>query len=282
MRGWLVYRQEDAEKNRAFVDWFLVEAKYIGMQLDLVYHHEISYGVTDKQLFITRKKESALPDFVIMRAIDIKLSKQFESLGVPTYNNSEVAEITNDKAKTYQLFATHGIPIIDTQFVAKADILQKTYTYPFVIKEVASRGGKEVYKIDSAHELKNIVDRLKGEHYTIQKLASPGKDLRVFVVGNQIIKAVLRESDTDFRANYTLGGRATIYDLSPAEEKIIHTILNIFPFDMVGIDFLFTEDNELLLNEIEDVVGCRTLTTLTDINIVSIYLNHILADLTRR
>lgn len=46
-----------------------------------------------------------------------------------------------------------------------------------------------------------------------------GKDLRVFVVGKEIIGAVLRESTTDFRANFTLGGDARLYSLNDSEEN---------------------------------------------------------------
>ena len=44
---------------------------------------------------------------------------------------------------------------------------------------------------------------------------------------------------------------------------------------MVGIDFIFDEEGRFLFNEIEDVVGSRTLSALSEINIVWEYLNFI-------
>jgi gamma-F420-2:alpha-L-glutamate ligase len=48
-----------------------------------------------------------------------------------------------------------------------------------------------------------------------------------------------------------------------------------FDFGLVGIDFIFAEDGSLMLNEIEDVVGSRTLSALSDMNIVREYLTFI-------
>ena len=39
--------------------------------------------------------------------------------------------------------------------------------------------------------------------------------------------------------------------------------------------FLINENNELIFNEIEDSVGARALYELTDINIASLYIEHI-------
>lgn len=279
MKAWLIYRIEDAERNQSFIDWFLSEARNLNIQLELIYHHEISYGVKNSKLSIHRNKETALPDFVIMRAIDVLLSKQLEHLGVRVYNNSTVAEIANDKAKTYQLFAAHGIDMVDTEFVTTDALLKKDYHFPLIMKEVRGRGGSEVYKVDSKDKLIEFAKVLPGKQYVVQSLAIAGKDLRVYVVGRDIIKAVLRESDNDFRSNYTLGGNIQLYDLTGTEEKLIYKIIDILPVDMAGIDFVFNGDNQLLLNEIEDVVGCRSLTSLTNINIVRIYLQYILRDL---
>ena len=42
-------------------------------------------------------------------------------------------------------------------------------------------------------------------------------------------------------------------------------------------DFLF-KNNQLVLNEIEDVVGCRMVYTYTDIDIAQCYIDYILKD----
>ncbi|GAE94439.1 ribosomal protein S6 glutaminyl transferase [Gracilibacillus boraciitolerans JCM 21714] len=280
MKAWIVYQQEDAIRNRAYIEWFIKEAKMLQIELKLVLADQLQYGVKSNQLFLEWEQEDFLPDFIIMRAIDDLLSNQFEALDIPVYNTASVASITNDKAKTHQLLAQHDIPMVDTYFYNRSTLNKRSFrTFPIVIKEVAGRGGKQVFKINSNQELKEILEKLKGDRFIVQALAKPGKDLRVFVIGKKIIAAILRESSDDFRANYSLGGTARSYQLQQREKEIVEKIVEIFPFGMVGIDLIFDEEDRPLFNEIEDVVGSRTLSVQTNINIVRLYLQFIIADL---
>ncbi|QGH33357.1 hypothetical protein GI584_04585 [Gracilibacillus salitolerans] len=271
MNGWLIYRKEDAEKNSAFIDWMLTEAELLGIEVELVIYHELTYGIRDGHLFIDWKGRNK-PNFAIMRAIDPLLSQQFELLGIKVFNNSRVAAIANDKAQTHQLFATYGIPMVDTQFINKDEIEKHAFRFPIILKAVNGRSGNQVHMLDSLEDL----PPLTSERYIVQSMATPGKDLRVFVMGGQVIGSVLRESGSDFRANYTLGGKATLYPLSSLERELVEKIHSILPADFIGIDFVFDEQGGLLFNEIEDIVGSRTLTSLTDKNIAKLYLEHIL------
>src|SRR5699024_1645257 len=102
-----------------------------------------------------------------------------------------------------------------------------------------------------------------------------GKDVRVFVIGEQIIAAVLRKNDDDFRANFKLGGIAQVFTLSDKQINMIRKIINHFNFGLVGIDFFIDHQGELIFNEIEDVVGSRILSATTNINLLEKYITFI-------
>ena len=59
------------------------------------------------------------------------------------------------------------------------------------------------------------------------------------------------------------------------KQALIQKIIDAFDFGMVGIDFIFDEEGQFLFNEIEDVVGSRTLSAVSEINIVREYLEFI-------
>lgn len=170
-----------------------------------------------------------------------------------------------------------SIPMVDTIFMKRENISdQPPMSYPFVLKESAGRSGKQVYLIESQHDWFYYKSHLSMEDIIIQNCAVQlGKDVRVFIVGQEIIGAVLRERKEDFRANFTLGGSAQWYELNDAERRMIQKITTQFDFGMVGIDFLIGTDGSLLFNEIEDIVGSRTLSAVSDINIVQKYITHI-------
>ncbi|GAA0289223.1 gamma-F420-2:alpha-L-glutamate ligase [Gracilibacillus halotolerans] len=269
MKGWLIYTKERAKANGKFIEWFLQEARTLGIQLELKMREDILIGVQDNQLYVY---PASLPDFAVVRCIDPLFSKQLQLAGVAVFNPPEVAEITNDKARTHQLLAEHNIPMVDTIFTTTERLAHHVpLAYPFIVKDVNGHGGKNVFKVENKIDLQAVFKNLTGD-IIVQKLAQQGKDVRVYVLGKEIIGAVLRSSSNDFRSNYTLGGKAEIYVLNEKERALIKKIISLFDFGLVGIDFIFNEKNNFLCNEIEDVVGCRTLSTLTDINIVQRYL----------
>lgn len=116
-------------------------------------------------------------------------------------------------------------------------------------------------------------------NYIIQQASNePGRDLRVYIVGNKITAAVLRTSDTDFRSNYCLGGTARLYTLSQKERELVQRAVSGLEIGMAGIDFIF-HNGEPVFNEIEDTAGARALYALSDYDIVNDYIQYIRKEL---
>lgn len=273
--GWLIYRREDARKNKSYIEWMLQEANELGIELSYQEYEDITIGHRNNKLYIeVQQQEVVRPDFAIVRTIDPFFTKQLELLGTVCFNSSIVAEMANNKAKTHQALTRLQIPMTDTVYCRHG--INATLPFPFIAKEVYGRGGKSVYLIKNEADLSSIPP--EGE-WLIQKPGVFGKDVRVFVIGKNIIAAVLRESASNFKANYTLGGSASLYELSKTERQLVQKIIDAFDFGMVGIDFIFDKEGKFLFNEMEDVVGSRTLSDLSEINIVREYLLYIKAKL---
>ncbi|WP_404428871.1 RimK family alpha-L-glutamate ligase [Sutcliffiella horikoshii] len=283
-KGWLIYEAEHAKKNQGFIQWFLDEAKELDIELDFILQNRISFGVQNNELVILLDDAPLIgaPDFVIMRNIDSIFNEQLERMKIPCFNSHHVSAICNDKAKTHQYLVGKRIPMLDTYFSTADEVLTGNLPlpFPFVIKTRTGRGGGDVFMVENSEQLKTIHAQLSNRLIILQPLAgSPGKDLRVYVLGEEIVGAVLRSNQKSFKANYTLGGQAEAYVLNEAELTVVNKIIQQFEFGLVGIDFLFDKDDSLLFNEIEDVVGCRTLCLTSDINIVKRYLEFILQKL---
>ncbi len=283
MNIWLIYNKKDAERNRGYIQEYMNYSKKININLELVYVEDLQFGIHHNKLQISTKiknKNNILPDAVINRTIYPLLTKQIEEMNIPVYNNAHIAEICNDKAKTYQYVSKAGVKILNTFFIKNNGHLPQQVKFPFVMKSSNGRGGLDVYFINSEGELQEKLQQFQYTEYVIQEPAGTlGKDLRVYVIGKKIVTAMLRSSARDFRANYCLGGEASVYTLSEAEKETVQKIINLFDIGLVGIDFLFDEDGNLVFNEIEDVVGARMVYEKTDINIAAVYLDFIVEQL---
>lgn len=278
LTGWLIYNHIDAEKNRTYIDWFIEEARLQQLSLVLILRKELKIGIKNNQRIITFKNMPiSPPDFAIVRTIEPLLNLHLEACGSSVFNTADISRICNNKALTHHYMMDLNIPMVDTLFFKKADIqkMSPPLPFPFIIKEVAGRGGNEVYFIKETADWTQCMASLSTDFVAQTVNVQLGKDLRVFIVGKEIIAAVLRENPADFRANFTLGGSARLYELNKKEQLTIEKIVDHFDFGMVGIDFLIAFDGNLLFNEIEDIVGSRTLSTLSDINIVRKYVTYI-------
>ncbi len=235
MSGILVYTDEQARRNS-----FAVE-KYTSL-LDIKLVNEHYKGDAD---------------FVINRTNDYKIAEYFENRGIRVFNPSSLSRIANDKQLCYEFMQKNGI-----------DIMPINYTgIPAVKKKIDGSGGTQVYMLNKFEEFE------KG--YVYQKPCDTlGKDLRVWIIGGRIITSVLRESKTDFRSNFCLGGSAAFHSLNEYEIKLVNKIANLIPNDYIGIDFIF-DNGKPIFNEIEDTVGARTVYEKTDIDIIKIYCDYI-------
>lgn len=278
MLGWLIYKEKDINRNQSYIEWFIHEGHKQHITIELIAHEQLTLGIEKgKKIILKDGKIVRLPDFVIVRTIEPLLQQFFEAKQVRSFNSYSVANMTNDKRLTYLEIAKLHIPIVPTYFYTK-DTLPKEapIPFPFVVKEATGRGGKQVYFVSNEIEWTDIKCKVTSEHIIVQDAnVQLGKDLRVFIIGKQIIAAVLRENKHDFRANYSLGGSAQLYKLSATEEKMIQRIVEAFDFSLVGIDFLMSHRGELLFNEIEDVVGSRILSAVSEINLLEKFVTYI-------
>lgn len=235
MKGVLIYSEKEAVRNT-----FAIEKFKENLNIDLV-----------------NPDFRGNADFVINRTNDYKIGKYFEEKEIRVFNPSKLSRLANDKQYCYEFMAQNGIPIMPIDYT-------KT---PVVKKPVDGHGGQDVVLLDKAEPFeKNYVYQMPCD--------TLGKDLRVWAIGGEIIAAILRESETDFRSNFCLGGSATVYQLSDTQKVLVKKVISLMDSDYIGIDFLF-HSGQLVFNEIEDTVGARMIYEKTDIDIIRLYCDYI-------
>jgi len=257
VRCWILYEKEDLEANRFFAERLSGSGRELGFDTEIVTVDRIDYDDP--------------ADVVVSRIRDSEILSQLEDCGSTVFNRSSVCRICNDKAYTYSFARSLGIPILPFSFPGQP-LLDGP---PWVVKSCIGHGGTEVFRADSEDEINSICEQMANRKPIIQKFASdPGKDMRVYVLGGRIIASVMRSSDSDFRANFKLGGKAELVEPVPEAVSIVRRIVPELMPDFIGIDFVFG-DGKVYLNEIEDVVGTRMLYSLTDLDPARMYMEYI-------
>lgn len=297
-KGLLIYNPEDYEKNKWFVNELLHKAKAHGLELHFILRNQLmlsidAFGTFMASGFITASSFTTTShtsftsgitalerfDFVINRTRDSIIGSHFEKMGCQVFNHSWVTEVCNHKGKTHELINSHGISSVPTLLCHTAYFNPALipFDYPMILKSVSGHGGSEVYLIKDEPSLLTHISILGASDFILQALCTnPGTDIRVFTLGQEIVASVKRFCPTSFKSNYSLGGHAVAYQLTTQEEDLVYRILNLLHSDFVGIDFILDQDGHFLFNEIEDVVGTRTLyMNYPDIDIVDRFLCYI-------
>ena len=223
----------------------------------------------ERNRFVTNKMARELgtilvtPDYrgdaqyVINRSNDYRIAEYYENKGIRVFNPSAFSKLANNKQHCYDFMEVNEIEIMPTRYS----------TPPFVKKPVDGHGGQNVIMCTSREEY--------DDKMVCQKPAGDlGKDLRVWILGNEIVASILRVSKHDFRSNYCLGGKAEIYTLSDEERKLVKKITDLVDGDYYAVDFVFN-NGRIVFNELEDTVGARMIYDKTDIDIIKLYCDYI-------
>ena len=255
-RAAILYARADARKNGVLIAKYRAALERRGFLASLVITDGLAYGAVFDMV--------SGAELVINRGRDAELVKCLEDRGVFVSNPSLVNGIANDKYLTY-LKLSPLVPMLETHLLTENE---PPLPFPFVAKPAAGHGGAGVTMIKSAGELQKYRAE-HGEKSVVQPVASePSRDMRVYVIGGEPVCAMLRESKTDFRSNFSLGGSAR---LIPAEEipaealEIVRRVCGLLPLHYAGVDIM-RDKGRFILNELEDPVGARMLYINTDID----------------
>lgn len=254
---------------------------------------DIKPNSIDTAMIINGKPVSLLQnyDFVIYLDKDKYTSSLLEKTGVRLFNSHESIVICDDKMETYLKLSGHGISMPDTipgllcyyedasiqKALPRVDLIENRLGYPCVIKECYGSLGAGVYSVNNRDELLLCMDKVKCKEHLFQKMIteSSGRDVRVIVIGGKAVCGMQRVSETDFRSNIELGGKAQRYELPQSFIDISEKVANILKLDYCGIDLLFGESGEPVVCEVNSNAFFGAMESVTGINVAAIYAKYI-------
>ena len=262
-KGLLLYTQNDARVNTWFIEHLIDESKTRGIELTFrEFAPDLFANGTDWDQY----------DFCINRTRFASVNKELEAKNIRCYNNLRTVTVANDKWLTFLLCRELGIPTADTLELKDPESLG--FDDPFIIKSRNGHGGSEVFWISGKDDM-NKIELANAGGYIVQKpVSEPGVDVRVYVLGDQVIAGVKRTSQTDFRSNFSLGGQVELFSPTNEQLAIIEKLQKNIAADYAGFDFILHE-GRWILNEIEDAVGARMLYSLCNYDIGEKFIEHI-------
>ncbi|SHN27797.1 RimK family alpha-L-glutamate ligase [Gracilibacillus kekensis] len=277
-KGWIIYNGNlHSTKFSEQVEWLMKTARSFNLEMKAIKNNDLLVTVHNGQAALSGISE--YPDFVFFWDKDLFLARQLEKMGIRLFNRARAIEICDDKALTYQYLSNHGITMPQTIIAPKVfmelhdtshlSIVKETIGFPLIIKETFGSFGEQVYLINKEEDLIKKTIELGNKPYIFQKYihSSYGKDVRLNVVGDQVVASMLRKSDNDFRANVTAGGRMNPYQPSEQEQELAIRCSQLIGTDFAGVDLLFGENGEPILCEVNSNSHFKNIYDCTSVDI---------------
>ncbi|MCA9880339.1 MAG: lysine biosynthesis protein LysX, partial [Thermomicrobiales bacterium] len=208
-------------------------------------------------------------DVVLERAINhlraLYTLKTLNDWGVPTVNTYEVANICGDKLLTTAALEQHGVPTPRTLVAytpESALAACEELGYPVVMKPAVGSWGRLLARVNDRDAAEALLEHKvtlgsfhHGAFYLQEYVNKPGRDIRSFVVGDETICAIYRDSP-HWITNTARGGAASNCPVTDELDTLSRAAARAVGGGVVAID-LFESERGLLVNEVNYTMEFR-------------------------
>lgn len=209
--------------------------------------------------------------------------RQFEQMDVFCTNSSASISNSRDKLRSLQILSRHHIGIPQTTFVRdKKDVLpaiERVGGAPVIIKLIEGTQGIGVLLAESVSSAEAIIELLQSQKQSvlIQKFVaeSKGKDIRAFVVGDQVVGAMRRVAQgQEFRSNVHRGGLTEPVILDTLYRETAVRAAQIMGLRVAGVDLLEGKNGPQVV-EVNSSPGLEGIEACTQLDIAGAIIDYI-------
>lgn len=251
-----------------------------GAEVVRLYDRQLVFDLTDAQ-------EWPSVDLVIDRCMahsrgQVAL-RLFESASIPTINRSEATAVADDKVLTTRLLARSGVPTLRTLTafdVESALAALERLGYPAVIKPVTGSWGRLLARVNSPETARAILQHKRllgsfhhGVFYLQEYVDKPGRDVRVFVVGDHIVAASYRVAD-HWVTNVARGAASYPCPITPELSELALRAVRTIGLEIAGVDLVETSDGLKVL-EVNGGVEFKGLMRTTHVDIAGFIADYV-------
>jgi [lysine-biosynthesis-protein LysW]--L-2-aminoadipate ligase len=227
-------------------------------------------------------------DVVVERCINhlraLYTLKLLDDWGVPVVNTYEVANICGDKILTSAALAGAGVPMPRTIVAytpeSALDACEQL-GYPVVMKPAVGSWGRLLARVNDRDAAEALLEHKvtlgsfhHGAFYIQEFIRKPGRDIRSFVVGDETICAIYRDSP-HWITNTARGGVATNCPVTPEIDALSRASAAAVGGGVVAVDLLESERG-LLVNEVNYTMEFRNSIDTTGVDIPGRIVDYVM------
>ncbi len=260
-----------------------------GADVQVVNDDHLVFPIGDQRPVVSPFAADVVLERSVSTARGLYALRLAEMAGVPAVNRYATASTCADKLLTTAALAEANVPqprarVAFTPESALAAI--EELGYPVVLKPVVGSWGRLLARINDRDAAEAVLEHketlgsyLHSIFYIQEFIAKPGRDIRAFVVGDETICAIYRQSP-HWITNTARGGQASNCPVTSAIDQVCQAAARAVGGGVVAIDLLEDPDRGLLVNEVNHTMEFRNSIDTTGVNIPARMVEYVLQQAT--
>ncbi|MEM4756989.1 MAG: lysine biosynthesis protein LysX [Desulfurococcaceae archaeon] len=234
-------------------------ARELGVELKLIHLHSVYMPIGSSN----KDHVDIALQRALSHAIALNSTIALESANIRVINNSLSTAIAMNKLWTAQILVSRGIKVPRTIIAFDHEPSTKAVEalggYPVVIKPIDGSWGRLVSLARDHEELRSLLEHRSFIPNPIMRIfmiqefvKKPGRDIRVFVIGEEVPVAIYRASE-HWITNTARGGVALPAKVDSELEEIAIKTAKAIGGEFMGIDVFEDPERGYIVNEVNAV-----------------------------
>ena len=227
-------------------------------------------------------------DMVLDRCLShtraLALLRALELWGVPCCNSWSVRELCGDKLATNLALAAAGVPVPNARLgFGEAGGVEavEQLGYPAVLKPLVGSWGRLLARVNDRDAAEAVIEHrvsLGSHHHGVvfaqEHIEKGGRDLRIFVIGDEVACAIVRESD-HWVTNTARGASVQALAVGSELGELCLAAARAVGGGALAID-VFESPRGLLVNEVNATMEFRNSVEPTGVDLPGLLVRHAL------
>ncbi len=241
-------------------------------------HPATSQSLSDFDGVIVRTMPPGSLEQVVFR---MDALARLEAAGTLVVNSPRSIECAVDKFLTTSRLEAAGLPVPRTVTCQDSETAMQAFEElggDVIVKPLFGAEGRGICRVsdpDLAFRTFRTLERIDAVLYLQEFIRHPGHDVRVLILGGEIVGSIRRYADNDFRTNVACSGRAEVHPATRDEQRLALAASDAAGTDFAGIDLLYDDSGRCFVIEVNAVPGWQAFQRTTGIDVATRFLEWI-------
>jgi len=262
--------------------------KKLGLDVEMI-------DVKEKAFNLSKNCGTEFGDIALQRSVsyyrNLHTTAYLEYKGIRVINSLNTAIITGNKMFTTLVLQKNNIPTPKTIVTFTSDAAIKVFREEFngkaVLKPVSGSWGRMVALLnDDAAAQAVLEDRdymypMYQVFYMQEYVKRPPRDLRIFVVGEEVVTGIYRyQPQDDWRTNTARGGKAVKCEITEEIRELALKAAKAVGGGVFGVDMM-ESPNGLIVHEVNNTTEFKNTVPATGVDIPKIIMEYVMKEARR-